>query len=110
MNDRTKVGYGYNVLNTSYIEPSGTEERYPILDLPVNAVKTDSDIRTEILVAIGSSLSELSTDFNEVIGVKGKYELFSASVDVNYKKNTQKLCLYQIDGTASESETCTNQW
>lgn len=89
MNDRTKVGYGYNVLNTSYIEPSGTEERYPILDLPVNAVKTDSDIRTEILVAIGSSLSELSTDFNEVIGVKGKYELFSASVDVNYKKNTQ---------------------
>lgn len=89
MNDRTKVGYGYNVLNTSYIEPSGTEERYPILDLPVNAVKTDSNIRTEILVATGSSLSELSTDFNEVIGVKGKYELFSASVDVDYKKNTQ---------------------
>lgn len=89
MKNKTKVGYGYNVLNTSYIEPAGTEERYPILDLPPNTVKTDSDIRTEILVATGSSLSELSTDFNEVIGVKGKYELFSASVDVNYRKNTQ---------------------
>lgn len=89
MSGRTKVGYGYNVLNTSYIEPTGTEERYPILELPVNAVKMDSDIRTEILVATGSSLSELSTDFNEVIGVKGKYELFNASVDVDYKKNTQ---------------------
>ncbi len=94
MSNRTKVGYGYNVLNTSYIEPSGIKERYPILDLSAENVETSSAITTEIIIATASSLSELTTDFNQAIGISGTYELFSASVDVDYHKDTKETKSY----------------
>lgn len=95
------VGFGYDALNGTYINPRDVRVRYPILDIPENKIATKSEIAFESFSVASSSLVELSKQVSARLNVSGKYALFSGSVGADFEhsdKNTTEYLYYKHVG------------
>lgn len=83
------VGFGYDALSSSYINPQDVKRRYPILDISHENIAEAPELQSITLVETASSFEEISKKTSASLSVGGTYNLFTGSISTDYT-NTSK--------------------
>jgi len=92
----TFVGYGYDILNNSYIHLEGFQKQNPILDadeVQKRLMQGDAPLQNSYTIS-GQSMKEYSHDFSAQMELSADYPLFTGKVSSEFDK--EKTNIYYI--------------
>lgn len=95
----TFVGYGYDILNNSYIHLEGFQKQNPILDtdeVQKRLIQSDAPAQHSYTIS-GQSMKEYSNDFSSQMELSSDYPLFTGKVSSEFDKDqSTKTNVYYI--------------